>query len=113
MQNGEGDLELEFANAQDLDACLKKSMEAFKRSFDSEEHTCQICYRSLLGDKFTFLTSCKHFFSTECLHAMIIEKINSGQIKALKCPVSDCNRPLNDHDIKNVGLDAEMLQKYE
>ena len=78
VRNADGDLEIEFSNAKELDLAMNKSMEAFRRSFDSEEHTCEICYRNLLGEKFTFLSSCEHFFSTECLQAMIIEKINAG-----------------------------------
>lgn len=48
------------------------------REFESEEHMCTICQRSLLGNRFTFLTSCEHYFCTECLKDMIETKINSG-----------------------------------
>lgn len=48
------------------------------RKFESEEHVCTICQRNLLGSKFTFLTSCEHYFCTECLKDMISTKINSG-----------------------------------
>ena len=27
--------------------------------------------------------------------------------------MAGCDRPLNDHDIKNANLDAELLEKYE
>ena len=48
---------------------------------------CEISYRSLLGDKFTFLTSCEHYFSTESLRELIITKINSGDIGGIKCAI--------------------------
>lgn len=78
MQNAEGDISLTFKNVPELETAMLESKAAFKRSFDAEEHTCEICTRSLLGDKFTFLSSCEHFFCTECLSAMIILKIDLG-----------------------------------
>jgi len=69
--------------------------------------------RSLLGDKFTFLTSCEHYFCTECLMDMIVTKINSGEIGHIQCADSGCRRSLNDLDIKKVGLSRAMLEKYE
>ena len=72
------DVRMEFANAMELETAYEAAAKAFKRQFDAEEHTCEICTRRLLGDKFTFLTSCEHYFCTECLKAMIETQINSG-----------------------------------
>ncbi len=44
---------------------------------------------------------------------MIVSKINEGQFKLIKCAVADCQKALNDMDVKNVGLDKSMLDKYE
>jgi len=75
---------------QELEQACDEAKAAYKRSFDSEEHTCDICTRSLLGEKFTFLSSCEHFFCTECLSDMIHEKIEAGQIRLIKCAVAAC-----------------------
>ena len=69
--------------------------------------------RNLLGDKFSFLTSCEHYFSTECLTEMVTSKINEGQVSQLRCPNADCQKGLNDLDVKNLDLDREMMEKYE
>ena len=78
---------------------------AFKRVFDSEEHTSEICMRDLMGENFTFLTACEHYFCTECMRELIVSKINVGNIKELCCAIASCKKSLNDLDIKNVGLD--------
>ena len=66
-----------------------------------------------MGDKFTFLTACEHFFSTECLTEMVREKILSGQVGDIKCPDSTCTKYLSDLDVKNLKLDKELQDKYE
>ena len=53
-----GDIQLTFENVAEMEKVCELARAAYKRSFDSEEHTCEICQRSLLGEKFTFLTSC-------------------------------------------------------
>lgn len=47
------------------------SMEAQRRTFNSEEHECKICTRKLLGAKFFFLSGCEHYFCFDCIKAMV------------------------------------------
>lgn len=113
VQDQDGNIRLEYNNVKQLEIDCDQAQAAFKRSFDSEEHYCEICTRSLLGDKFTFLSSCEHFFCSDCLKDMIVTKINEGQIKLIKCAIAGCQQSLNDLDVKNVGLDKSMMEKYE
>lgn len=83
------------------------------RGFENEEHSCNICARSLLGNKFSFLILCNHFSCTECMVQMVLDKIGSGQVSKIICPVADCNHQLSDMDIKNLGLSKDILDKYE
>ena len=69
--------------------------------------------RDLLGENFTFLTACEHFFCTECLKELIMSKINIGNIKELCCAVASCKKSFNDLDVKNAGLDKAVMEKYE
>lgn len=39
--------------------------------------------------------------------------IKAGQVEKIKCPESTCQKPLNDLDVKNLGLDQEYVEKYE
>lgn len=43
----------------------------------------------------------------------VVQKIQDGQVAKLMCPCSDCKRPLNDRDIKNLNLDSELVKLYE
>jgi len=113
VADANGDICLSFNNVKELEEASRQAYVAYRRSFDSEEHSCEICMRSLLGEKFTFLSSCEHYFCTECLKDLINDKINSGQIKLLKCAIAGCQKSLNDLDVKNVGLSKEMTEKYE
>lgn len=70
--NGDGDLELEFSNLKEMESACEGAKASFKRGFDQEQHTCEICMLNLLGERFTFLTSCEHLFCTDCLKDMII-----------------------------------------
>jgi len=90
VQDQDGNIRLEYNNVKQLEIDCEQAQSAFKRSFDSEEHYCEICTRSLLGDKFTFLSSCEHFFCQDCLKDMIVTKINEGQIKLIKCAIASC-----------------------
>ena len=80
VQDENGDVSLTFDSPKELEVALEQCGSAFKRVFDAEEHLCEICMRRLLGDKFTFLSSCEHFFCTECITELIVSKINLGQI---------------------------------
>ena len=40
---------------------------------------------------------------------MVTMSVNDGQIQKIKCFVESCQTPLNDHDIKKLGLDKETL----
>ena len=97
----------------ELESAYADAQRAYMREFESEEHVCTICQRNLLGGKFTFLTSCEHYFCTECLQDMVVTKINSGQVGHINCAEDDCRKNLNDLDVKNCGLDREMMEKYE
>ena len=44
---------------------------------------------------------------------MVITKIKDGQISQLTCAEASCRKPLNDRDIKNLGLPADLAKKYE
>ena len=105
LKDKNGDVTLEYEDATELEKDFQAAAVAYRRSFDSEEHICEICSRSLLGEKFTFLTSCEHFFCTECLKDMVITMINEGKVGHITCADQDCLKGLNDLDIKNVGLD--------
>lgn len=88
-------------------------MGAQRRSFNNEEHQCNICMRKLLGDKFFFLSGCEHYFCMECIKSMAILAIKNCQIETLVCADAGCKKHLNDLDIKNMGLDKEYIEKYE
>ena len=44
---------------------------------------------------------------------MVVQKINEGQIANLKCADSNCKKPFNDRDIKNLNLSPDHLKLYE
>lgn len=111
--NDDGDLELIYESSSEFQKVFDQAQKAYKRSFDREEHLCKICMRNLLGDKFFFLSGCEHYFCLECLTAQIVEKIKSGKVNQLICGEFECKKPLNDLDIRNIGLDEELFQKYE
>merc|ERR1712013_570457 len=69
--------------------------------------------RNLLGDKFTFLSGCEHFFCTECLNDMAVSSIESGKVTMIHCGEMDCRKNLNDLDMRNLGLSKEMREKYD
>ena len=57
-----GNITLSFNSSEKFSDAYDLSQISFKRIFDEEEHYCGICMRDLLGDKFTFLSSCEHYF---------------------------------------------------
>lgn len=78
MQDANGDISIDFDTPRELELGLADANSAFRRQFNSEEQSCGICMRSLLGDKFSFLTSCEHYYCTECLTDLVVTKINDG-----------------------------------
>lgn len=88
-------------------------MHAQRRSFNNEEHFCGICLRNFLGDKFFFLSGCSHYFCTECVKKMVSLGIEKGNIELIKCATPNCKTILNDLDIKNIGLEKNLIDKYE
>ena len=104
----------EYSNYhEEFEEAYNQSQAAYKRGFDAEEHYCGICMRDLLGEKFTFLSGCEHFFCTECLTDMAITQINANKAQMIHCAEADCKVPLNDIDMKNLGLSKEMREKYD
>ena len=67
----------------------------------------------MLGDKFFFLSGCPHHFCRECVTELVQLKLQENNIQDLKCSVEDCQMPLNDHDIKKLGLDTDSLKQWE
>jgi hypothetical protein len=111
--NGKGQVELVYSSSAEFGRVYEAAMEAQRRSFNSEEHDCNICMRKLLGEKFFFLSGCEHFFCTECVGAMVGTAIAGGSIQKLVCADKGCKRPLNDLDVRNLGLSQQQLDKYD
>lgn len=112
QEDGEN-ITLTFQTVAEMEASFREAQAAFKRGFESEEHECPVCMRSLLGEKFSFLTSCEHFVCTDCLKDLILAKIESTDSGFLQCPSAGCGKALSDLDVRNVGLDASQQERYE
>ena len=111
--DGDGNITLAYESSALLQEAYDQSQVSYRRVFDSEEHYCGICMRNLLGEKFTFLSGCEHFFCTECLTDMAVTQIESGKVTMIHCGDIDCRRNLNDLDMRNLGLSKEMREKYD
>lgn len=107
------DIRFEFNDVQSYRKHLDLSQVAFRRQFDEEQHNCGICNNDKLGANFFFMSGCEHYFCLDCMHQMVTQKINDGQIAQLKCAEATCGKMVGDHDIKNLNLGAEMYKKYE
>ena len=111
--DGNGNITLTYTNSVSLQEDFDSSQTSYRRAFDNEEHYCGICMRDLLGDKFTFLSGCEHFYCTDCLTDMAVSLIESGKVTNICCADKDCMKNLNDLDMRNFGLSAEMREKYD
>lgn len=67
----------------------------------------------MLGSKFFFLSGCEHYFCHECMTNTVVQKIKDGQVASLVCAEASCKRPINDRDVKCMGLEESMLKLYE
>jgi hypothetical protein len=108
-----GNIKLSFDKTADFEAFIQSSQVAFRRKFDLEEHHCLICARNLLGDKFFFLSGCEHYFCLECIKETVINKINDGQVANIVCPQAGCGKMFNDWDIRHMGLEKSIKDRYE
>ena len=100
-QDEDNNITIEYETAAELETCHELAQAAYKREFDAEEHECTICSRSLLGDKITLLTSCEHFFCTECLDSRPPDKLHNCY---------QCGKDWNFHDANPQG--KAILQIY-
>ena len=66
-----------------------------------------------MGDKFVFLSGCEHLFCLECLGDDVTMKINEGKLALIRCADGGCLKPFNDLDIRKLGLDQSLIDKYE
>ena len=66
-----------------------------------------------MGGKFTFLSSCEHHFCTECLTDLATTQIDANKVHLIHCADKDCKVPLNDLDMRNLGLSKQMREKYD
>ena len=89
------------------------AVNAQRRTFNSEEHLCKICQKHFLGDKFFFLSGCEHYFCLPCMKEMVKFALNNRTVANLCCAEASCKKNLNDLDIRNMGLDSDLLEKYE
>ena len=108
-----GNITLSFDSSEKFSEAYDLSQISFKRIFDEEEHYCGICMRDLLGNKFTFLSSCEHYFCTECLTDLATTQIAANKVQLIHCAEKDCRINLNDLDMRNLGLSKEMREKYD
>jgi hypothetical protein len=44
---------------------------------------------------------------------MVTLEIKNGSIGKICCADASCKKQLNDIDIKNMGLDQELVEKYD
>jgi len=44
---------------------------------------------------------------------MVTFEIKNGSIGKICCSDASCKKELNDIDIKNMGLDQELVEKYD
>mmetsp|Transcript_10662 Transcript_10662/g.17919 ORF Transcript_10662/g.17919 Transcript_10662/m.17919 type:complete len:310 (-) Transcript_10662:395-1324(-) len=116
VERGPGSVDLvrfQFDSMQITQMYVNQAQSAYRRQFDEEQHNCGVCTRDQLGQKFYFMSGCAHFFCRECVHDMVVAKIEEGNISQLTCPEASCRRPFNDMDIKNLGLGEALFKKYE
>ena len=106
-------IEVRFSSGADFQKVYEDSITAQRRSFNSEEHLCKICTRKLLGDRFFFLQGCGHYFCLECLHSLVTVAIKGNKIDAIICSEASCKAQINTLDIKKMGLDIELAEKYD
>lgn len=111
LANSKQDVCLEYPTDLQFQKVFKASQQAFKRKFDAEEHYCGICARNLLGNRFFFLSGCEHFYCLECMQEAVEHDVSQGSVTQLKCP--GCAKPLNDLDVKQMGLAKETVALYE
>ena len=67
-----------FETGQEAHSYLSMAQAAYRRQFDEEQHNCAICTRDQLGSKFKFMSGCQHYFCTECINDMVVQKLNEG-----------------------------------
>ena len=66
-----------------------------------------------MGSKFFFMSGCEHYFCTECIQEMVIQKINDSNISQLCCAEASCKKPMGDLDVKRLNLDPALQKKFE
>ena len=106
-------IEVRFSSGAEFQKVYEDSIAAQRRSFNSEEHLCKICTRKLLGDRFFFLQGCGHSFCLDCLHSLVTVAIKGNKVDAIICAEASCRAPINTLDIKKMGLDQELAEKYD
>lgn len=79
--------------------------------FEQGIHVCLICYDELPGTKFTML-DCGHSFCTHCLERQAQVHTSEGALDAIKCPDTNCQRPLDPHEIKRL-LSPGHFERWE
>lgn len=66
-----------------------------------------------MGDRFFFLSGCGHYFCIDCLRQQVTVAIQSHKVETIICAESECRVHINDLDIKKIGIDSELVEKYE
>lgn len=59
------------------------------------------------------MSGCEHYFCHECVSNTVVQKIKDGQVAGLVCADAQCKRPINDRDVKAMGLEESLLKQYE
>lgn len=47
------------------------------------------------------------------MHELVEFKIKNGEVSKIVCAEESCQKSLNDHDIKRMGLSDDLVKNYE
>ncbi|XP_031626508.1 potential E3 ubiquitin-protein ligase ariadne-1-like [Contarinia nasturtii] len=76
------------------------------------QEDCQICYVETEPDELYNL-ACRHKYCKTCWNAYLTEKIaNEGLNEAIVCPEPTCGALVDDEDVFQLVVKADVIQKY-
>ena len=91
----------------------EEEFETLKFTLDTQLTQCDICYLS--SDKgqshFLILPQCQHYFCKPCIKEYCTDLISRGEIQKLFCPHSGCKTFLNETNLQNIGMEADLIEK--
>eukprot|EP01100_Stratorugosa_tubuloviscum_P001772 TRINITY_DN139_c4_g1_i1.p1 TRINITY_DN139_c4_g1~~TRINITY_DN139_c4_g1_i1.p1 ORF type:complete len:726 (+),score=250.22 TRINITY_DN139_c4_g1_i1:68-2179(+) len=102
----------ERVSAALIQQIMEEERKEREKELETKTYICPICEGDYPIEEFYLLDECNHRICLECLGQYLKTKIVEGEVKEIKCPLTNCKMQIKASEIKHC-VDEKVFKKFD